>query len=133
MAERDRRHIVVRRRATAEPYTRPPRNMGGGSLPAPGDRRGHGRRLAGQPQEAQTTARAQRGERPEEALRAEGIYLTFESFPDVELAFESLDPRRGKVHPELVAVRRVETDDGIQEQATVFVPDGKLGYFLKRL
>ena len=27
----------------------------------------------------------------------------------------------------------VDTDDGIREQATVFVPDGKLGYFLKRL
>ena len=25
------------------------------------------------------------------------------------------------------------TDNGIQEQATVYIPDGKLGYFLKKL
>jgi hypothetical protein len=84
-------------------------------------------------QGAETAARARREERPDEALRAAGIYITFESFPDIELAFESLDPQRGRLHPELVAVRSVATDEGIQEQATVFVPDGKLGYFLKRL
>jgi hypothetical protein len=133
MAERDRPHIVVPRPARAEAYTRPPRKIEGGPLPAPADRHGHGLRLAGQLQQAEATALAQRDERPEAASRAAGIYVTFESFPDVELAFESLDPRLGKIHPELVAVRSVETDGGIQEQATVFVPDGKLGYFLKRL
>jgi hypothetical protein len=133
MAERDRRHIFVRRRATTEPYTRPPRAMQSGSLPTPADRRGHGLRLAGQLQGAERDALTRREERPAHAPRAAGIYVTFESLPDVELAFESLDPRQGKVHPELVAVRNVETDDGLRERATVFVPDGKLGYFLKRL
>jgi hypothetical protein len=63
----------------------------------------------------------------------EGIYLEFESFPEVELALESLDPRQGRIHPELVSVRQREVDDGVIEYATVFVPDGKLGYFLGRL
>src|SRR6266511_4002215 len=133
MAERDRPHILVRRPATAESYTRPPRMIEGRPLPAPADRRGHGLRLSGQLQAAEAAALARREERPEETLRAAGIYVTFESFPDIELAFESLDPQQGKLHPELLAVRSVETGEGIREQATVFVPDGKLGYFLKRL
>jgi Subtilase family len=133
MAERDRPHILIRRPATAEAYTRPPRMIEGRALPAPADRRGHGLRLSGQLHEAEAAALARREERPDEAPRAAGIYVTFESFPDIELAFESLDPQRGKLHPELLAVRSVETGEGIREQATVFVPDGKLGYFLKRL
>jgi hypothetical protein len=62
-----------------------------------------------------------------------GIYVVFESFPGVELALESLDPRRGPVHPELVSVRQVVIDDEPVEEATVFIPEGKLGYFLRRL
>jgi polyisoprenoid-binding protein YceI len=47
-------------------------------------------------------ARARPGEQKrDQALRAAGIFLTFESFPDIELALESLDPRQGKRHPEL--------------------------------
>ncbi len=63
----------------------------------------------------------------------DGIYVRFESFPGVELALESLDPRRGKVHPELRAVREVRVDNRIFEQAVVFVPEGQLGYFLGRI
>ena len=63
-----------------------------------------------------------------------GIYVSFESFPDLELALHSLDPRQGRSHPELVAVRRVSDADGVLvEKATVFIPDGKLGYFLRRI
>jgi hypothetical protein len=61
------------------------------------------------------------------------MYLVFESFPGIELALESLDSRRGRVHPELVSVQKVPTPDGEIERATVFVPDGKLGHFLRRL
>ena len=131
MAERDRPHIFVRRPAAAEPYTRPPRSIGQRPLGAPADRQGHGLRLAGQLQEAERRRRSTRGEG--EALSAKGIYVTFESFPGIGLALESLDPQHGGRHPELVAVRSVETNDGVREEATVFVPDGKLGYFLKRL
>jgi hypothetical protein len=89
--------------------------------------------LATQLRQVESDAHAQREELPEDVSPAAGIYVTFESFPDIDLALESLDPRRGRVHPELVAVRRVETPGGIQQRATVFVPDGKLGYFLRRL
>ncbi|MCT2280097.1 hypothetical protein M3G91_21010 [Micromonospora chalcea] len=63
----------------------------------------------------------------------DGVYLTFESIPDVHLAVESLDPRVGEAHPELVSVQNVTTTAGVVEYATVFVPDGTLGYFVSRL
>ncbi len=65
--------------------------------------------------------------------RSEGIYVTFESFPGLELALESLDSSQGKIHPELLSVG-VEGPKGQEvERATVYIPDGKLGYFLKKL
>jgi len=133
MADRDRPHILVSGRVEPEPYTRPPRKIDGPSIPSPTYRRSHATRLVTQLEEAEVAGLAIRQELSEEFPRAAGIFVTFESFPDVELALESLDPRRGKRRPELVAVRSVQTDHGIREQATVFVPDGKLGYFLKRL
>ena len=57
-----------------------------------------------------------------------GISVEFESFPGIDLAFESLARERSGI--ELLNVRRdasqVETE---VIQATVFVPDGKLGHF----
>jgi hypothetical protein len=131
MAERNRPHIIVARPPAAEAYTRPPRKIEGKVVEVPADRHGHGARLASDLRAAEATVIARRKQFQREA--ATGIYVTFASFPDVELALQSLDPQQGKVHPELVAVRLVETEDGIQEQATVFIPDGKLGYFLKKL
>jgi hypothetical protein len=55
-----------------------------------------------------------------------GIYLTFESEPQFELKFESLDLTKSGV--ELCAV--ITTD---RTQATVYVPDGKLALFLKKI
>jgi hypothetical protein len=133
MAERDRPHIKIARPAAAEPYTRPPLNIPGVEVPVPANRRSHGTRLATELAAAETEALARREAMAEETARADGILITFESFPGVELALESLDPRQGKVHPELRAVRSVQTAEGIREQATVFIPDGKLGYFLRRL
>jgi hypothetical protein len=133
MTERDRPHILIPGRAQAESYTRPPRAIGGASIKAPTDRRGHATALEGQLKAAEAEGLVLRNELASEFAQASGILVTFESFPDVKLALESLDPKRGRRHPELVAVRSVEGDDGIREQATVFVPDGKLGYFLKRM
>jgi hypothetical protein len=57
-----------------------------------------------------------------------GIYLTFESEPNFPLKFESLDLVRSGV--ELCIVK---TDRDNRTQATVFVPDGKLGLFLRKV
>ena len=52
-----------------------------------------------------------------------GLQVEFESFPDVELAFENLARERQGI--ELLNVRHDET----RTLATVFVPDGKLDLF----
>jgi hypothetical protein len=61
------------------------------------------------------------------------VYVTFESFPDIELALESLDPHRGRIHPELRSVHEVVVNGRRVQQASVFIPDGTLGYFLGRI
>jgi hypothetical protein len=62
-----------------------------------------------------------------------GTYVVFESFPGVELALESLDPRTGTAHPELRAVRTDVVSGQPVETATVYVPDGTMKHFLDRL
>ena len=57
-----------------------------------------------------------------------GISVEFESFPGIDLAFESL--AREKSGIELLNVRHDDSHaEGEVIQATVFVPDGKLGHF----
>lgn len=55
-----------------------------------------------------------------------GIYLTFESEPNFELKFESLDVVRSGI--ELCAVKTTD-----RTEATVYVPDGKLDLFLNKV
>lgn len=57
-----------------------------------------------------------------------GIYLTFESEPNFDLKFESLDVTRSGI--ELCALRTMPDN---RTQAVVFVPDGKLTNFLRKI
>ena len=72
------------------------------------------RGAAGVAREAQQTAGMDEGL---------GLQVEFESFPSVELAFESLARERSGI--ELLNVRQ----DGNRTLATVFVPDGRLDHF----
>lgn len=125
MAERDRPHIVVRTLPASEPFTLAGSGGGTEKEPFTADRPGHGRRLTRELQDAMAPG----SDEPETA----GTYITFVSFPSLELALESLDPQSSGEQPELLAVREVETEDGAVQMATVYIPDGKKEYFLKRL
>jgi len=57
-----------------------------------------------------------------------GILITFESEPDFELKFESLDVSKSGI--ELCTVKTTADN---RTQATVFVPDGKLDIFLRKV
>lgn len=133
MAERNRSHIVVQGRVTAEEYTRKARG-GGDEVTPPVDRAGHARRLIAALERAESA-----GHRRRQAASATvegaipGIYVTFESFPGVELALTSLEPQQGKVHAELRSVQERHSAAGAVQVATVFVPDGKLGTFVRKL
>lgn len=70
---------------------------------------------------------------PHEGELRLGTYVTFGSFPGVELARESLESLRQGEQPELVSVKRVEVGGRVVQVATVFIPDGKRRYFFDRL
>ncbi|MTV24827.1 S8 family peptidase [Nitriliruptoraceae bacterium ZYF776] len=136
MAERDRPHLRLSAAPQTEDYRPHPRDMSGagGSRPEV-DRASHGRQLRAGVEDAITDADTRRQQADEDVgLSADGIYLTFESFPEVQLALASLEPRRGKVHPVLLSVRAVQNADGeIVELATVFFPDGTVDTFIAKL
>ncbi len=60
-----------------------------------------------------------------------GLYVQFESQPGVELKLESLEDRVSGI--ELVAVQNLERESQRIQLATVFIPDGKLKRFVKKL
>lgn len=115
------RHILVPDPPRAEAYRAP--NQGGGGRPEvpTRDRPSHGASLR-----AQLTA-VQEAMLPTEDLDVPGLNVEFESFPEVELAFESLALERSGF--ELRNVRR----DGDRTLATVFIPFGKLPILERRL
>ncbi|MDI6628909.1 MAG: S8 family peptidase [Rhodococcus sp. (in: high G+C Gram-positive bacteria)] len=105
------------------------------SIHGPADRASHGSKLRNELEQSAADAAERR-----QTLSApvdgsiEGNYVVFESFPGVDLALNTLDPRQGKKHPELRAVRDIVTsDDESIELATVFVPTGTMKYFIDRI
>ena len=125
MAERDRPHLIVPHPPSSEPFTLA--SAGGGSKERvfEGDRKAHGSALTAQYQKAVAK------DAPEPM--DQGTFVTFVSFPGLELALSSLDPRSKGEQPELVAVQDVASPQGVLQQATVYIPVGKKEYFLKRL
>jgi hypothetical protein len=98
MAERDRPHILVPTPPASEsftPITTPVTSRGGGFG---GSRSEHGKRLT---QEFEAAWAA-----PVDEPETTGTYLTFASFPGLDLMFESLESRRPGAQPELVAVQQ---------------------------
>lgn len=117
MAERDRPHIVVPSLPRSEPFTIPTGGGGTDGSGFSGDRGRHGSALV---QQYETALAA-----PVNAPEVSGTYISFLSFPGLELALESLDVQRSGEQPELVAVREAESVDGLVQVATVYIPDGK--------
>lgn len=116
-------HFVFNGSALPEQFRAP--HAGGGGEPVPDrDRNQHGGQLLRQidaivPQAIEARTAQQRAGMDD----GFGLRVAFESFPGVELAFESL--ARSQSGIELL---NVQLEDG-REVATVFVPDGKLPVF----
>ena len=118
------RHFILEGVTETEAYRYPGGRGSDGSSVPERDRTQHAAVLRGQLDAVRanvaTAVDAQRDAGIEEGL---GLQVEFESFPDVELAFESLARERSGI--ELLNVRH---EDKIT-RATVFVPDGKLDHF----
>jgi hypothetical protein len=123
--DRRRRHFILEGFTEAHAYT--PRQRGPGSETVPSrDREQHAAALRQQLAPLHEDAAMARQAQEAAGLREDhGLTIEFESFPEIELAFESLADERGRVHTELLNVRR----EGDKTFATVFVPDGKLERF----
>ncbi len=117
------RHFILEGITETEEYRRPGSGGQRTSIPEQ-ERTQHGGALLGQLAECRSAADAAR--EIQQTAGSEGglgLQVEFESFPDVELAFESLARERQGI--ELLNVRH----DGSRTLATVFVPDGKLDHF----
>ncbi|MGL5490111.1 MAG: S8 family peptidase, partial [Shewanella sp.] len=116
-------HFIFQNNARTESFTSPSTGGSGKRIPDR-DRNAHGGALLAKLQQL-TPILAEAVEQQRQAGIDEGVGLQieFESFPDVELAFESLARERSGI--ELRNVRQ----DGDRTFATVFVPDGKLEFF----
>ena len=143
-APRNRKHILVSGQPRVDRYT--PHSGGGpGKTPGPPaiGRQAHAAALKASLEQATRDAASRRATAGVAIHDARpGVYVEFEAIPGWELAVSSLEhsaPRDPLNRIEVVAVR-----DGIQpadspgagrsgQRATVFVPDGQIAYFLKRL
>lgn len=121
-------HLLVRNTAVTRRYTNP--RSGGGTdlnLP-PRNRAQHAELLLRQIEQArEQEADIIQSQKAFGLDAGNGIYISFESEPAFDLKFESLEFQRGGI--ELCSIKKV----GEQTVATVFIPEGKLSYFLNRI
>ncbi len=121
-------HLLIHETASTERYTRP--GAGGGSKlkTPPRTRAQHAEFLIQQLEAAQGQEADIVQEQKAFGLDVgNGLYLTFESEPGFELKFQSLEYERSGI--ELCSVKEFED----REVATVFVPEGRLEYFLRKI
>ena len=132
MAPRDRLHVLVLRPASTEDYTSYGTGRGSPRPPHP-IREVHARKLEDDAETADRVARERRERTSQEVgvlPTSEGMLLTFVSWPGFDLDPAKLDP--GNQPPELIAVRSRVVGGETVQLATVHVPEGSLGFFLKR-
>lgn len=121
-------HILVRDTATTSRYTRPPGGSGTALNLPQRNRAQHADHLIRQIEQAQEQEASIIQEQKAFGLDAgNGIYISFASEPFFDLKFESLEFQRSGI--ELCSIKQL----GEQTIATVFVPEGKLAYFLKKI
>ena len=120
--DRRSRHFIIEGFAETQPY-RSPQQFGGSAVVPARDRARHAQALQRQFEALRPQADAARDAQQAAGLDELGLRIEFESFPDIELAFESLARERSGI--ELLNVRQ-ERDRTL---ATVFVPDGRLDHF----
>lgn len=122
-----RYHFVLSNTSQTEPYT--PITKGGGNKKLPElDRATHGQTLLGQLSSLKSIANEAKHQQQQAGITSGlGLQLQFSSLPDVELSIQSLSDARAGI--ELLNVRH----DEHYTYATVFVPDGKLDIFERKV
>jgi subtilisin family serine protease len=131
--EFDKPHFFFNSSANSHEFTSPNRG-GGGSVTVPAqDRATHSAQLRQNIQTVANELSVLKHSLPLNQLNmGVGIQIEFESYPDVEMAVESLaNDTQGIV---LHNVKTVELEEGHKTTiATAFVPEGKLSFYQKKL
>ncbi|AAZ97646.1 conserved hypothetical protein [Thiobacillus denitrificans ATCC 25259] len=122
-------HLIFNSTAITKQYQRPSRKIDIEFPLKERDRQQHGAQLLEALRQAKTQEPGIISGQQTLGRDAEftGVYLTFESDPGFELAFESLGFAPSRI--ELLVVKQ----EGERMLATVFVPEGKIGYFIRRV
>lgn len=117
-------HLLVQNTASTHDYSRPQGGSGGSFQTPARNRAQHAEQLIQQIEALRSRETDITGQQRAFGLDVgNGIYLSFESEPDFELKFQSLEYQPGGI--ELCAVKH----DDDRTIATVFVPEGKLEFF----
>jgi hypothetical protein len=120
-------HLFIVHTVTTEPYTSTS-TRGPTFRTVPRQRETHGQRLARQFEVIRQQSQIAIEEQQAYGVDAKnGICVQFESEPDFQLKFESLEAHRSGI--ELLAVQQIEG----RTLATVFVPEGKLDILTRKL
>lgn len=118
-----KKHFILENTANSERYSSLSGGGGGAEVPRR-NRLDHGQGLLRQVDSLKKELEEARTQQQAAGLEdGFGLQVDFESFPDIEMAFESLAAERSGI--ELLNVRH----EGNRTLATVFVPDGKLHIF----
>ena len=121
-------HLVFQNSAQSEKFSSPSRGNNNKSPPSR-NRESHGALLLSKLQELSPILANAVEQQRQVGIENKnlGLQIEFESFPDVELAFESLANEASGIE-----LRNVRQDNN-KTFATVFVPEGKLNFFEKRI
>lgn len=120
-------HIFLTDTASTEPYI-PPASGGKTFKLPPRQRQQHGQQLLNQFDQIRQQAASVIAEQKAFGIDAgNGIYIQFESEPDFELKFESLEAIRSGI--ELLTVRQQDN----RTYATIFVPEGKMELLVRKI
>ncbi|MBN2180426.1 MAG: S8 family peptidase [Sedimentisphaerales bacterium] len=124
-------HIFLNDSAEQSNYTSPA--GGGGQLHIPKrHRQQHSKRLMSQFENAWSSARQTVEQRTAVSLPTKsGIYLEFKSQADADLVIQSLENIQSGIR--LLNVKEIDQADAKVIVATVYIPQGKESYFLKKI
>lgn len=123
-----RPHLILSETSQTTAFTAHSANGGPKKVHPELDRAQHGAALSAQLQVIQAGSKDLAAKQQEIGLESGlGLQIQFRSQPDVELAFESLQYEPS--HIELLSIRT----EGEYTYANVFVPDGKLDHFEKKI
>jgi hypothetical protein len=120
------RHLFPTGTPTQERYTYAKKVRSDFSTPPRDDRPGHGNRLIQEIRVAEQHAQTVAAQQPDEQ-KPKGVVLEFFSDPGFKLQLQSLDVRQSGIE---LCNSRIEDE---VMHATVFVPEGKVAIFVRRL